>query len=130
MPHSDLDLLLLIDDDVIAELRDILQEEFSDLIRDFVDDVPIQLALMQTAIDEGNADGLYRLAHKLKSSCGSIGAPRLAELVRQLEQAGRQATLDDTAALLARAQAVAHETVAGLHGMLQAALPFDPVGQG
>ncbi len=99
MPHSDLDLLLLIDDDVIAELRDILQEEFGDLVRDFVDDVPIQLELMQTALDQGNADGLYRLAHKLKSSCGSLGAPRLAELVRQLEQAGRQATLDGAATL-------------------------------
>ena len=129
MPYSDLDLLLLIDDDVIAELRDILQEEFGDLVRDFVDDVPIQLELMQTALDQGNADGLYRLAHKLKSSCGSLGAPRLAELVRQLEQAGRQATLDGAATLLAQAQATADDTVAGLRVILQAAPPGDRAGQ-
>lgn len=128
MYNTDPDPLLLIDDSVIAELRDIMEEDFVDLLQTFISDVPIQFKLMQTAIDEQNADSLYHIAHKLKSTCGSLGAPRLAELIRQLEQAGRQTVLDGTAELLACAQAVATETVAGLQAIIQPSLPFNQEG--
>jgi HPt (histidine-containing phosphotransfer) domain-containing protein len=127
MCNADLDQLLLIDDEVIAELRDVMQEDFIVLIHHFVSDAPLQFDLLQAAIDERDADGLYRIAHKFKSSCGSIGVPRLAELIRRLEQAGRQKVLDGAAELLARAQAVATETVAGLQVIIQSPLP---VGKG
>lgn len=126
MHHTDPDPLLLIDAAVIAELRDIMQEDFVDLLQDFIDDVPIQIDLLHSAIAAGNADHLYRVAHKFKSSCGSLGAPRLAELSRQLEQAGRLATLEGGGELLTRTQAVATETVAGLQRILQSTGSDDP----
>lgn len=118
MCNSELDQLPLIDDEVITELRDVMEEDFADLIHNFLSDVPVQFGLLRAAVDQEDADQLYHAAHKFKSSCGSIGAPRLAELIRRLEQAGRQKALDSSAELLARAQAVAAETAASLHDRL------------
>lgn len=118
MCNPELDQLPSIDDECFAELRDVMGDDFADLIHDFLSDVPVQFDLLQTAIDREDADQLYHAAHKFKSSCGSIGAPRLAELIRRLELAGRQKTLGSSTELLAQARAVAAETMAGLHERL------------
>lgn len=112
MSDAQLDYFPLLDAEIIAELREVMEEEFADLIGTFLDDLPVQLDSLQTAIAEGSAADLYRIAHKLKSSCGSLGAMQLAERVRQLEQAGRQNTLEGTAALLAETRSVAQVTTA------------------
>lgn len=118
MSEVDLDQLPLLDDEIIVELREVMEDEFADLLLNFLNDLPVQLDGLQTAIDRGDLDRLYRTAHKFKSSCGSIGALRLAELMRRLEQAGRQKKPDDTQEWLQRARAVAAETVAGLRAHL------------
>jgi len=118
MSDADLNLLPLIDDEVIVELRDVMEDGFAELINIFLQDLPVQIEQLQGAIAQGNADDLYRVAHKLKSGCGSIGAPRLTELVRRLEQAGRQKTLEGAVELLRQAETVAGETVAGLQAQL------------
>ena len=118
MSDADLNLLPLLDDDAIAELRDIMEDGFAELLDVFINDLPVQIERLRGAIAQGNADDLYQVAHKLKSSCGSIGAPRLAELVRRLEQAGRRKTLDGAVKLLRQVEMVAEETVIGLQAQL------------
>jgi HPt (histidine-containing phosphotransfer) domain-containing protein len=119
MSEVDLNQLPLLDDEIIVELREVMEDEFADLLLNFLNDLPVQLDRLQTAIDRGNLDELYQTAHKFKSSCGSIGAPRLAELMLRLEQAGRWKKPDDTLAWLRQARAVAAETVAGLQAQLE-----------
>ncbi|MCC6136174.1 MAG: Hpt domain-containing protein [Gammaproteobacteria bacterium] len=114
MRDIQLDPLLLLDDEIIAELREVMEEEFADLISAFLNDLPVQLDSLQVAITAGVAADVYQIAHKLKSSCGSIGAAQLAERVRQLEQAGRQNALDGTAALLAETRSVTQATTVRL----------------
>ena len=112
MSDAELDQWLLIDDEIIAELREVMEEEFADLIGSFLHDLPVQLDLIQEAIAQRDAAELYRIAHKFKSSCGSLGAMRLAELVRRLEQAGRQNALDGIDPELAETRRVAQQTTA------------------
>ena len=112
MNDAELDQWLLIDDEIIAELRDVMEEEFVELIGSFLHDLPVQLDLIQAAIAQSDTAELYRIAHKLKSSCASLGAMRLAELVRRLEQAGRQNALDGADQMLAETRYVAQETTA------------------
>jgi HPt (histidine-containing phosphotransfer) domain-containing protein len=114
MNDADLDPPLLLDEEIIAELREVMEEEFADLIDSFLDDLPVQLDHLQVAIFQESADEVYRIAHKLKSSCGTLGALRLAEWVRRLELAGRQNALDHAPELLDQARTVAQETIAGL----------------
>ena len=118
MSDVSLDQWLLVDDEIIAELREVMEEEFADLIGSFLNDLPVQLDLIQEAIAQSDAADLYRIAHKFKSSCGSLGAMRLAELFRRLEQAGRRNALDGAAELLTETRQVAQETVTQLAAML------------
>ncbi len=119
MSDADLKQLPLLDEEIIVELREVMEEEFADLLQNFLNDLPLQLDLLQAVIAKGDADQLYQIAHKLKSSCGSMGALRLAELVRRLEQAGRSKMLADAREWLQQTQAIATETVAGLRAQLE-----------
>ena len=114
MSDADLNLLPLLDDEAIAELRDIMENEFAELLLVFLNDLPVQFERIRTAIAQSDAEALYKLAHRLKSSCGSIGALRLMEWIRHLEHAGRQNDLSDAMELLRQAERVAGETSAGL----------------
>lgn len=119
MSDADLKQLPLLDEEIIVELREVMEEEFADLLQSFLNDLPLQLDLLQAVIAKGDVDQLYQIAHKLKSSCGSMGALRLAELVRRLEQAGRSKMLADARELLQQTRAIATETVVGLQAQLE-----------
>ena len=114
MNDEDINRLPLLDAEIIAELREVMEEEFSNLISIFLDDLPLQLDRLQTAVAANDAETIYQVAHKLKSSCSNLGLMRLAELFRRLEQAGRFQTLDGVAELLLCTQVLAHETAASL----------------
>ena len=118
MNDADLDALPLLDAEIIAELREIMEEGFSDLITMFLSDLPLQLDRLHIAIAQDNAEDIYQIAYRLKSSCGSLGALRLAEPIRRLEQAGRQQTLGGAADLLQSIQTIAGETSASLQALL------------
>ena len=118
MSATDPNSLPLLDDEVITELRDVMEDEFATLLNIFLKDLPVQIERLRGALAESNADDLYQVAHKFKSSCGSIGALRLAEMVRRLEQAGRQNALDGAVELLRQLETVARETVVGLQALL------------
>lgn len=108
--NDNLKRLPLIDDEILAELQDIMEDGFADLVNRFLDDLPVQLEYLRCAVRERAADDIYRVAHKLKTSCGNLGAMRLTEWVRQLEQAGRLNTLNGVAEILEETQAVAEQT--------------------
>ena len=119
MSDADLHQLPLLEEEIIVELREVMEDEFADLLQNFLNDLPLQIDSLQAVVAQGDADQLYQIAHKLKSSCGSIGALRLAELVRRLEQAGRSKMLADAEGWLQQTRAVATETVAGLQAQLK-----------
>jgi CheY-like chemotaxis protein/HPt (histidine-containing phosphotransfer) domain-containing protein len=87
-----------IDGHTIRELRDLMGEEFDDLINAYLDDTPLLLSKAKVAIESQVPEELRISAHSLKSSSANIGALRLAEFAKQLEVMGRQQNL--TQALL------------------------------
>jgi HPt (histidine-containing phosphotransfer) domain-containing protein len=56
----------------------------------FFEDVPVRLAALRGASDAGDAATLERTAHALKRSCGTLGARKMAETAKLLEEAGRR----------------------------------------
>lgn len=118
MNDNDSTQLPLLDHEILAELRDIMENEFANLIDRFLQDLPVQLNLLQDAVCQNSATQVHRIAHKLKSSCGNLGATRLTEWTRRLEQAGRQNTLDGVAEMLKETHATAEETMIELRALL------------
>ena len=71
--------------DPAIDLTDLRQlddtgELLTTLIRHFLDEMPQQLAVMQAAVQRGQAVMLAETAHALKGSSGNLGAGRMQQL--------------------------------------------------
>jgi len=72
-------------------------ENVDEIIRIYLDVTPTYLAKLKAAITAGDALNAERTAHNLKSSSATLGAMKLADQCRKLEQLAREKTLDDAA---------------------------------
>ncbi|HET9377171.1 MAG TPA: response regulator [Chthoniobacterales bacterium] len=71
------------------------------LIEIFLETAPRDIERAATALRGSNATELEEAAHKLKGSCGNLGAARLRDLCQQLEKLGRDGSLQTAPELLA-----------------------------
>lgn len=67
----------------LAELRDLMEDEFELLIEAFVSDGLQRVAQLQALAN--SADALRRAAHSLKGAASNVGALELARLCADLE---------------------------------------------
>ena len=69
-----------------------------ELVGDFLDDAPAQLAGLRSAIETGDAAEAQRAAHTLKSNGAALGALGFSGLCRELELSAGQGALDERSA--------------------------------
>jgi signal transduction histidine kinase/CheY-like chemotaxis protein/HPt (histidine-containing phosphotransfer) domain-containing protein len=86
-PHGTLDA------NVISDLIDVMGDEFTDLVRIYLEDTPKAVALLEQAAAQGQRDGIIAPSHSLKSTSANLGAIRLAELAKRLEHGARSGEL-------------------------------------
>lgn len=86
--------------DALNELRSLMGDSLDDVLQTYIDYIPGQLDELTRAISNDDADGVFNLAHKMKSSSSSIGALGLAHVAEQIELIGRSGSTDGTAELL------------------------------
>lgn len=118
MQEGDIFSVPILDENIVMELRDLMEEEFNDLMDTYLRDLPNHLARIQDARSAGDSESIWRIAHTLKAASGSIGALRIAELCRQLEMAGRDQAHQLMAPLLEQLPTVAEETETALRSQL------------
>jgi len=70
-----------LDASVISDLIDVMGDEFTDLVRVYLEDTPKAVALQR--------DGIVAPSHSLKSTSANLGALRLAELAKRIEHGAR-----------------------------------------
>ena len=78
----------------LAELKDIMEDDFTVLINTFVADVENKLEDMVKIIASADAEALRQIAHSVKGSSGNVSAIQLSEYARKLESMGRDHKLD------------------------------------
>ncbi len=66
----------------------------------FLDTAGDALRQIEQAVAAGDADGLRRCAHTLKSSSANVGAETLSKVFRQLEALGKEGSLEEAKSLL------------------------------
>ena len=71
-----------------------------EVIQQFLQDGPGQLAAIQQAVAGASADALMKAAHSFKGSCWNMGALLLGELCLTLEQKGRAGETENLEDLL------------------------------
>lgn len=79
-------------------------ELFGELVDAFLADTPGRLDAIDAALVTGDADGVAKAAHPLKSSAANMGAVGLSELCRRMEAAAREGDLSGLAPLAASAR--------------------------
>ncbi|MEO8546352.1 MAG: Hpt domain-containing protein [Burkholderiaceae bacterium] len=78
-----------IDKNTFAELQDAAGAEFvTELVATFLEEAPIMLAELRSAMEAQQADKFRRAAHSLKSNCNTFGATQLGAMARELEASG------------------------------------------
>jgi signal transduction histidine kinase/DNA-binding response OmpR family regulator/HPt (histidine-containing phosphotransfer) domain-containing protein len=100
--------LSVLDRGALQDLLDVLGGEFAylvELIDSFLEDGPQLLSELRDHVAEGDADGIARIAHSLKSNGADFGAMAFSSLCKKLELKGRAGEMEDAASLLARIEA-------------------------
>jgi len=86
--------------EALDELRSLMGESLDEVLQTFIDYVPDQINELSKAVFNNDADGIFNLAHKMKSSSSSIGALGLAHTAEQIEMIGRAGSTEGTVELL------------------------------
>ncbi|MCK2149990.1 MULTISPECIES: Hpt domain-containing protein [Marinobacter] len=89
-----------LDGEALAELQDVMEDEFDVLMRTFLYDSRERIASLKQAVSEQDAEALAHAAHSFKGSCINIGAPLLGELCRTAENAGKEQRLEKVPAII------------------------------
>jgi HPt (histidine-containing phosphotransfer) domain-containing protein len=85
----------------------------------FVEKTPPLLEQMRAAVENGNAEEVFRTAHSMKSSSATVGALALSETCRRLEVAGREGSLGDAPELLRSLQEQFHQVCEALIRLIE-----------
>lgn len=89
-----------LDEEALAELRDVMEDEFDILIQTYITDSSERIEALHQALSGNDPDSFAKTAHSFKGSSINIGASRLGELCLSAEKAGREGRLDDARQLL------------------------------
>lgn len=89
-----------IDNQVLASLREVMEEEYPVLLDTFLVDSDERLRLLREALLNADAAAMRHAAHSFKGSCSNMGASLLAGLCKQLEDCARREQLEQAPALV------------------------------
>lgn len=114
----------IIDGGTFAKLFDSLGADvdfLGELVDAYFDSTPGLFASMHQAIAAGDAAGLQRAAHSLKTGSANFGALAFATLCKQLEDLGKAGALDGTEEKIGALEAAYGEVVAALRARVDSA---------
>jgi len=77
-----------------------LPDGYRDVLKNFLDSIPVLQNDIQTAIDSNNPKDMERAAHNLKSSSATLGALKLSKLAEEVELMGASGEIGIPAGLL------------------------------
>lgn len=89
-----------IDDALVADLKELMAEDFEFLVRSFVKDSKDRLTGIKEKLTEQDAMEFSRACHSFKGSASNVGAVRLADLCLQGERKGADRDLSRADELL------------------------------
>jgi two-component system, sensor histidine kinase and response regulator len=101
MPDTESSDVKSLDRSILASLRELQEMGEPDIVLEigglFLKYSPDKISAIETAVKTNDAKALQVAAHSLKSSSAYIGALRLSNMSRDLEEMGRSGRLDGAA---------------------------------
>jgi HPt (histidine-containing phosphotransfer) domain-containing protein len=109
----------VLDHAVIESLRQLTipgePDVLAEVLQIFLQEVPPRIDRLRIAWTAGNIEEMYRAAHSLKGSSGNIGAQRLFDVCKQLDELGRAGDLTGAAPLIDQVVNEFAKVEAGIH---------------
>lgn len=99
----------------LAELQEVMEEEFSLLLQTFLKDSVIRIHQIRESLEAGQAEEFGRACHSLKGSCSNVGVPLLASYCLRGERMGRAGDLSQAPEVMKSIE----EEFAVVHQLLQ-----------
>jgi len=90
----------IINDEQFEDMRDLLEEDFADLLQIYFVDSKKRVATLRTAQQENDHANGYETAHALKGASANLGATQLVSLSSQLQERCRERLIGEQAALI------------------------------
>jgi len=87
--QENLSALLHLDDNMMQELQEVMAGDFNLLLETFLNDSKNRLNHLKEAVLKQEAEEVRRQAHSFKGSAGNVGAAKLSQLCKILEDMGR-----------------------------------------
>lgn len=90
----------VINHEQFEDMRDLLEEDFADLIQVYITDSQQRITTLRKAQQENdNANG-FETAHALKGASANLGTTQLVNLSSQLQERCRERLISEQAALI------------------------------
>ena len=104
--------------ETLARVEDDL-DLLADIVVIFLDDYPRLMAEMGAALCRGDAEALEKTAHRLKGSVGNFSAQKAQQAVLELEEMGRNRSLDGAAEIFEQLETQMAELDSALRAFVQ-----------
>ena len=89
-----------INQEIVQDLIEMMGNEFTDLVRVYLEDTPRSIEALERAAGSGQIDGLVAPSHSLKSTSANLGAMGLSEMAKKIEHGARAHSLPGEPTLL------------------------------
>lgn len=93
-----------LDMNTLSELKEIMEKDYVLLLTTFLHDSVAKLDSIKVAADQGSASELRESAHSFKGSSSNMGAVRLADLSKEIEDRAKQNRLAGVESLVVKIQ--------------------------
>lgn len=100
--------------EMLNELRELLAENFNELINRYIADSHMRFNTLQLAIAQLDFKVIYYEAHGIKGSSRNMGANTLAEIMGRLEALGQEQSAQNLSEIFSDAQAEYSKVLIGL----------------
>ncbi len=77
-----------LDQEIATQLQDLMPDQFAMLMQQYLDMAAEVLKQLDHAVAQSDAELLVRQSHSLKSASAQVGAMRMSEIMRALEESG------------------------------------------
>ena len=104
--------------EVLAELKDVLAEDFPLLVTTYIDDAHARMERLRSAAADADLQTVKTEAHALKGSSKNLGAMQLGDLYAGLELAGAEQSSEQIPSLLAQIESELSRTESFLRNQL------------
>lgn len=90
----------IINHEQFEDMRDLLEEDFADLIQVYFADSQQRVSTLRVALQEQNNANGFEIAHALKGASANLGATQVMRLSSQLQERCREQRISEQADLI------------------------------